>query len=164
MLITGLLWLLAVALVVFGIAGLALPALPGAPLLFLGLVTAAWADNFAYVDTQLLVVLAVLAALTYAVDIVAGALGARRFGASKWSIIGATAGALIGLFFGLPGIIFGPFLGALATEFLHSRNLAVAGKSGLGATLGMLAGALAKLAIAFSMLGLFAYARFSSGV
>jgi uncharacterized protein YqgC (DUF456 family) len=161
MLLTGMLWLLAVGLVIVGIAGLALPALPGAPLLFLGLVTAAWADNFAYVDTQLLVVLAILAALTYAVDIIAGALGARRFGASGWAIFGATAGALVGVFFGLAGIVLGPFLGALGAELLHSRNLTVAGKSGVGATLGMLAGALAKLAIAFSMLGLFAYARFS---
>ncbi|MEE4184550.1 MAG: DUF456 family protein [Gammaproteobacteria bacterium] len=163
MLLTGVLWLLAIGLVIVGIAGLALPALPGAPLLFLGLVIAAWADNFVYIDNQMLVVLAVLAALTYAVDIVAGALGARRFGASRWAIVGATVGALVGLFFGLAGIILGPFLGALAAELLHSRNLAIAGRSGVGATLGMLAGALAKLAIAFSMLGLFAYARFSGG-
>ena len=97
------LWVLAAALVIVGIAGLALPALPGAPLLFCGLVVAAWAEDFAYMGTGGIVVLAILAILTYPVDIVAGALGAKKFGASKQAMIGAGIGALIGIFFGIAG-------------------------------------------------------------
>jgi len=162
MLTIGLLWALAAVLVVIGVMGLALPALPGAPLVFLGLLVAAWAENFVFVDAPLLWLLAGLAALTYAVDFIAGALGARRFGASRWAVVGATLGAVVGLFFGLAGILLGPFAGAMAAELMVSRNLSAAGRSGIGATLGMLVGGLAKLAIAFSMLALFAVARFGA--
>jgi len=158
---TILLWILAAALIFIGIAGLALPALPGAPLLFAGLVVAAWAENFAYVGTGSIVALAVLALLTYAIDILAGALGAKKFGASKQAIVGAAIGALVGIFFGIAGILLGPFIGALIGELLQQRELAKAGMSGIGATLGFLLGAVAKLAVAFTMIGLFLVMRFS---
>jgi len=155
------LWVLAGLLVLAGLAGLALPALPGAPLLFCGLIVAAWAEDFAYVGTGSIVTLAVLALLTYPVDILAGALGARKFGASKQALIGAGIGALAGLFFGIAGIVAGPFVGALLGELSHQRELVKAGMAGIGATLGLLLGAIAKLAIAFSMIGLFLLMRFS---
>ncbi len=159
--ITGLLFLLAAFLISIGMAGLALPALPGAPLLFLGLVVAGWAEDFQYLPGEALFVLGLLASLTYAVDIVAGALGAKRFGASKRAMAGATLGAFAGIFFGLWGIALGPFAGAVVGELSHARKLRAAGRSGMGATIGMLVGAVAKLAIAFSMLGLFFFLRFA---
>jgi uncharacterized protein YqgC (DUF456 family) len=159
-----LLWLPAVLLVAAGIAGLVLPALPGAPLLFAGLVCAAWAEGFAYVGAGWLAVLGALAALSYPIDLAAGALGARRFGASGRAVIGAALGALIGLFFGLPGILLGPFVGAVLAELLwERRNLRQAGRSGLGATLGLAIGVAAKLALAFAMLGIFALVRVTGG-
>ncbi|MGH7965643.1 MAG: DUF456 domain-containing protein, partial [Candidatus Binatia bacterium] len=112
----SLLWLLAIVLIVIGIAGLVLPAVPGALLLFAGLWLAAWADNFAYVGWGTLVVLGVLAVLTYIVDFAAAAFGAQRFGASKRAVLGAVLGALVGLFFGLPGVLLGPFVGAVIGE------------------------------------------------
>ena len=155
-----LLWIPAALLVAAGIAGLALPALPGAPLLFVGLVCAAWAEDFAYVGAGWLAVLGVLAALTYPIDLAAGALGARRFGASGRAVLGAAGGAIVGRFFGLPGILLGPFVGAVLAELLwERRNLREAGRSGLGATVGLALGVAAKLALAFAMLGLFAFAR-----
>ena len=154
------LWLLAAALVAVGIAGLALPALPGAPLLFCGLVIAAWAEDFAYLGTGGIIVLAILAMLTYPVDIMAGALGAKKFGASKQAMIGAAIGALVGIFFGIAGILLGPFIGALLGELTQQRELRKAGLSGVGATIGFIVGAVAKLAIAFAMIGLFAVFRF----
>ena len=155
-----LLWVLAVLLVAAGIAGLLLPVLPGAPLLFAGLVCAAWAEDFAYVGAGWLAVLGVLAALTYPVDLAAGAVGARRFGASGRAVVGAALGALVGLFFGLPGILLGPFIGAVLAELSQRRDLRQAGRSGLGATLGLVLGVATKLALAFAMLGIFAFARF----
>ena len=158
---TILLWILALALILIGIAGLALPALPGAPLLFVGLVVAAWAEDFAYLGTGSIVTLAILALLTYPVDIIAGAMGAKKFGASKKAIAGAAIGALVGIFFGIAGIFLGPFVGALVGELMQQRELRKAGMSGIGATLGFLLGAIAKLAIAFTMIGLFLFMRFS---
>ncbi len=155
-----LIWTLAVVLLGAGIAGLTLPALPGAPLLFVGFVVAAWADDFAYMGTGTLTVFALLAMLTYLVDIVAGLLGARRFNASNKAMVGAALGAFAGLFFGIPGILLGPFAGAVAGELLSRRHWREAGWSGVGATIGLLAGTVIKLTIAFAMLGWFLFVRF----
>ena len=156
---TIILWLLAAILVLAGLIGLLLPVLPGPPLLFAGLLVAAWAEDFAYVGAGWLTVLAALAVLTYAVDFAATALGAKRFGASKRAVVGAAVGAVVGLFFGLPGILLGPFIGAVIGELTAQRELRDAGRAGVGATLGLALGVAVKLALAFSMLGLFAMAR-----
>jgi uncharacterized protein YqgC (DUF456 family) len=156
---TVLLWLLAAVLVLAGLLGLLLPVLPGPPLLFAGLLVAAWAEDFAYVGAGTLTVLAALALLSYAVDFAATALGAKRFGASKRAVVGAAVGAIVGLFFGLPGVLFGPFIGAVIGELTAQSGLGDAGRAGLGATLGLVLGVAGKLALAFSMLGLFALAR-----
>lgn len=153
-------WVAGVVLVLVGLAGLVLPALPGAPLLFAGLLLAAWADDFAYVGAGTLVVLGLLAALTFVVDAAASALTARRFGASRRAVIGAVLGGLAGLAFGLPGLVLGPFLGAVAGELSARRGLREAGWSGIGATLGLAIGIGLKLALAGAMLGLFALDRF----
>lgn len=155
------LWLLAAALVIAGIAGLALPALPGAPVLFAGLVVAGWAENFEYMGTGTIIALAVLALLTYPIDFVAGALGAKKFGASKQAIVGAAIGAFAGIFFGIVGIIIGPFIGALIGELTQQLQLRKAGLSGIGATLGLLLGTVAKLVIAFTMIAIYLAMRFS---
>jgi uncharacterized protein YqgC (DUF456 family) len=154
-----LLWALAALLIFAGVCGLVLPMMPGAPLLFLGLVVAAWADNFTYVGTGGLTVLGVLALLTYAVDIIAGAFGAQKFGASRQAIVGAAVGTLLGLFFMPVGILLGPFLGAVTGELIARKKLMEAGASGFGATIGLLLGAVAKLVLALVMLLLFAYLR-----
>ena len=155
-----LMWILALALVGVGVAGLVLPALPGAPVLFLGLVVAAWADGFTVVGTGTLILLGVMAALTYLVDFLASSFGAQRFGASKRSIVGAAVGAVVGIFFGLPGLLFGPFVGAMIGELTARRDLRAAGRAGLGATLGLAFGTAAKIALGLSMIGIFVFVRF----
>ncbi len=155
-----LLWIFAVLLSVVGLLGLVLPVLPGAPILFVGLLLGAWADDFVYVGGQTLILLGVMALLTYVVDFAATALGAKRFGASNRAITGAVLGGLAGLFFGLPGLLLGPFIGAVAGELSVQRNLKIAGRAGLGASLGVALGAAAKLALGFGMIGIFLLARF----
>ena len=76
-------------------------------------------------------------------------------------MVGAAIGALVGIFFGIAGILLGPFIGALIGELTQRRQLYAAGLSGIGATLGFLLGAVAKLAIAFAMIGLFLVMRFA---
>jgi uncharacterized protein YqgC (DUF456 family) len=155
-----LLWILAVVLVMAGLVGVVLPAVPGSPLIFAGLVMAAWAEDFAYVGAGTIAALALLAAISYAADFLAGALGARKFGASGRAVVGAVLGAIVGLFFGLPGIVLGPFVGAVLGELSARRGLIDAGRAGVGATLGLILGLALKLALAFTMLGVYVLVRF----
>ena len=154
------LWLLAFILTAAGMAGLVFPVLPGAPVLFSGLVVAAWAEGFEHVSTGTLIVLGVMAVLMYLVDFLAGAFGAKRFGASNRAIIGAALGAIVGIFFGIPGILLGPFIGAVLGELTAQSDLRAAGRAGVGATVGLALGVAAKLALAFAMLGTFVVVRF----
>ena len=153
------LWALAVILIIAGFAGLVLPVLPGAVLLMAGFFMAAWAEHFVYVGPVILSILAVLTVLTYAIDFLAGAVGAKRFGASRRAAFGAAIGALVGIFFGIPGIIIGPFAGAVIGELTVRNDLQAAGLAGIGTWLGMAIGAAAKAAIGFTMLGIFILAR-----
>ena len=152
--VTIILWVAAGVLIVIGVLGLILPVLPGAPVIFLGALLAAWAEDFAYLGLWSLIVLALLTALAIAVDFIAGAFGVKRFGASRRAVAGATIGAVVGLFFGIVGVLVGPFIGAAIGELTLRRNLAAAGRAGVGAALGLALGAAAKLAIAFAMVGI----------
>lgn len=157
-----LLWfLLALLLVLTGVAGLVLPALPGAPLLFGGLLLAAWAEDFAHVGFPSLLLIAVLCGLTMAVDFLAGVLGAKHFGASPRAVFGAAVGILAGFVLGPVGFFVGPFAGAVLGELSARRTLGEAGRAGLGVTLGMVLGAAVKLALAFCMISVFLLARFA---
>src|SRR4029079_2525938 len=99
--------LLAAGLVLVGVVGVVVPGLPGAILVFAGLALAAWIDVFVRVGRGTLAVLAALTALTYALDFVATAIGARRFGTSWWGVAGPPVGTIVGFFFGLPGPLLG---------------------------------------------------------
>lgn len=155
-----LLWLVAIALVLAGVAGLLLPVLPGAPVLLAGLVMAAWIEDFRYAGFGTIALLTVLCGLIFAVDFVAGSFGARRFGASPRAAAGAAIGALLGIFFGLPGILLGPMAGAVLGELSARRTWTEAGRAGVGATLGLVLGAAAKLGLAMAMIGVFVLVRF----
>jgi len=155
-------WILAAALVGAGLVGLVLPAIPGAPLIFAGLLWAAWAEDFVHVGLWTIVVLAVLAVLTYGIDLWATMFGAKKFGASRKAVIGAIIGSLVGIFLGFPAVIFGPFIGAVIGELLAQKNLRQATRAGIGATIGLVLGAALKLSIAFAMIGVFVVARFLS--
>ena len=155
-----LLWILAGALVVVGLAGTILPALPGVPLVFVGLLMAAWIGDFQKIGWPTLTVLAILTALAVAADLIATLLGAKRAGASKYALFGAAIGSIIGLFFGLIGILVLPFLGAVVGELIARQRLNQAARVGLASWLGMLIGALAKLSLAITMLGVFVVAYF----
>lgn len=157
---TLLLWFLAGLFVVAGLAGTILPALPGVPLVFLGLLLAAWIGDFQRISWPTLTLLAVLTALAIAADFVATLLGAKRAGASKLALLGAAIGSVVGLFFGLIGIFVLPFVGALVGELIARKRLGQAAKVGFATWLGMLLGALAKLSLAISMIGVFAISYF----
>jgi len=153
-------YLLAFLMIAVGIAGVILPALPGLPLVFLGMLLAAWAGDFERIGAATLVALGALTVISVLVDFLASAMGARRAGASRLAVAGALAGSIVGLFFGLPGLIAGPFVGALAGEWLHVRQIRQAARVGVATWIGLLVGTALKLGLAFAMLGLFGFSWF----
>jgi uncharacterized protein YqgC (DUF456 family) len=146
---------LAAVLVMIGVAGTVLPALPGTALVFGGLLLAAWAQDFTRVGPVGLGVIGALLLLSLVVDFVASVIGAKRVGASPRALIGAALGGIVGLFFGIPGLILGPFIGAFLGELWARGGLAQASKVGVGTWLGLLFAAIAKVVIAFLMIGTF---------
>ena len=146
----------AAILVVLGVLGTVLPVLPGVLFVFGGLFLAAWAQDFTCVGAVGISIIGVLALLAFAADFVASLLGARRVGASPKALIGAAIGGFVGVFFGLPGILLGPFLGAVAGELIARGGWSQATKVGVGTWLGLLFAAVAKLVLAFLMIGTFA--------
>jgi len=150
-----LLWVLAIALILVGVAGTVLPALPGVVFVFGGIVLAAWIDDFARISGWTVGALAVLAAIGFVVDYVAGAITAQRAGATKLGVIGAAVGTFAGVVTGLWGLVFMPLVGAAIGEFIAHRDALRAGRVGVATWIGLLLGAVAKLAIVFTMVGVF---------
>ena len=145
----------AALLVIVGLAGTVLPVLPGLLFVFGGLFIAAWAEGFSRVGVVGLAIIAALAVLGFAADFVASLLGAKRVGASPKALFGAAAGGVIGVFFGIPGMLLGPFAGAVLGELWARGGWRQAGKVGVGTWLGLLFAAIAKVVIAFTMIATF---------
>lgn len=150
-----LLWILSVALIALGIAGTVLPALPGTALVLAGIVLAAWIDDFVHVSVGTTAFVAALAVVAWVLDYVAGLLGARRAGASTQALIGAVLGTIVGLFMGLIGVLFMPLVGAAIGEYVAQKDQQRALKVGFATWLGMIVGLVAKVVIAFVMIGIF---------
>lgn len=157
------LYVLAGALIVVGLLGTFLPALPGMPLIFGGMLLAAWVGDFQIIGGWTLLVLGLMSLLALGIDFVASTLGVKKIGASNKAAIGAALGTLAGLPFALPGLLVGPFAGAVIGELLHRQaydraNVGEAAKIGAATWIAMAIGAALKLAVAFIMLGIFALA------
>lgn len=151
----ALLWALSIALIVAGLAGTVLPALPGTAFVLGGIVLGAWIDDFTRVGAGTLALVSVLAVLAWALDYAAGLLGAKRAGASRQALVGAAVGTVAGLFMGLVGVFFMPLVGAAIGEYIARRDEQRALQVGLSTWLGIMVGLIAKLVIAFMMIGIF---------
>ena len=152
------LYVLAALLIVGGMAGAVLPTLPGIPMIFGGIWLAAAVDHYRHLGMWWLLVIGALGSIGVIVDFIASALGARRVGASRLALWGASLGTLIGMFFGVPGLLFGPFVGALLGELASGNSVLRSAHVGIGTWLGLLFGTLLKLVISFVMVGLFGLA------
>lgn len=148
-------YILVAALLIAGLAGSLLPLVPGTPLILAAALLHALVTDFSPIGAGRLLMLAALAALAYVLDYVAGAVGAKKFGGSVWALVGALVGAVVGLFFGPPGLLIGPVVGAVAGELLKSGEVEHSLKAGFGALVGMAVALLARVALAFTMVGLF---------
>ncbi len=149
---------LALALLVMclGLAGSILPGLPSTPLVLLAAIGHKLYFGETGVGWIVMLVLVLVTVLSLAMDYVASVYGAKRLGATWRGATGAIVGGLIGIFFNLPGILLGPFIGAMAFELAGGRNFKDSSRAGVGATLGLLAGAIGKLLCCLAMMGLFA--------
>ncbi|HEX5960262.1 MAG TPA: DUF456 domain-containing protein [Rhodanobacteraceae bacterium] len=145
-------------LIVAGFIGTLLPILPGVPAMFGGMLLAAWVGHFEKIRVWVVVILGVLAAISIVFDFLAGTYGAKRYGASRAAAWGAFIGTIVGLFFGIPGLLLGPFIGAVIGQLVSGSPIEHATRVGVGTWIGLLIGTAIKLATAFMMLGTFALA------
>ncbi|WP_114241302.1 DUF456 domain-containing protein [Dyella sp. C9] len=152
------LYLLAAVLIVAGLVGNILPALPGIPMIFGGIWLAAAVDQYRHLGVWWLVVIGALGTVGILVDFVAGTLGAKRVGASPLALTGAALGTLVGMFLGIPGLLLGPFVGALLGELASGTSVLRSAHVGAATWVGLLVGTLVKLVLSFMMIGLFAFA------
>ena len=142
-----------IALMLIGLIGSVLPFIPGSPLILLGAFIYAWYPDFLVVTWETLVILLFFTVLSQILDYLASILGAKKSGASRWGMSGAFLGGIIGLFSG--GILIDPFTGALLLELFHGQDLPASLKIGLGTLVGFLGGAIGKIIIALTMIGIF---------
>jgi uncharacterized protein len=148
-------WILSTLLIVIGLAGTVLPALPGPIFVLAGVVLAAWIDGFARVGMAAVAIVTVLAVMAWLLDYAAGMLGARKVGASRQALIGAAAGTVAGLFLGFVGVLFMPLVGAAVGEYWARRDQQQALTVGVATWLGILAGLAAKVVMVFMMVGVY---------
>jgi uncharacterized protein YqgC (DUF456 family) len=152
---TTVLYIVGVLLVAAGLVGLLLPAIPGSPLIFAGILAVAWADGFTRIGLVELLILGALTLAISAIDFLGSVVGAKHFGSSRWGMLGAFVGLVAGLPFGLVGIVLGPALGAVFAEVIMvDPDLRRAGKVGLGTLIGLVVGAALKYAVAAVLIGL----------
>ncbi|WIG55306.1 MAG: hypothetical protein OJF61_001092 [Rhodanobacteraceae bacterium] len=152
----NILWYVVAGIIIAaGFVASILPNLPGIPVMFGGMLLAAWVGHFDKIRVWVIVILGVLAAFSIVFDFLAGTYGAKRYGASKAAVWGAFIGTIIGLFFGIPGIFLGPFIGAVIGQLASGSRVGHAARVGVGTWIGLLIGTAIKLAVAFMMLGTF---------
>ena len=155
----NILWYVVAGIIIAaGFVGAILPVLPGIPVMFGGMLLAAWIGHFEKIPLWVIVVLGILAAFSVVFDFLAGSYGAKRYGASTAAAWGALIGTIVGLFFGIPGLLLGPFIGAVIGQLVSGSKLDHATRVGFGTWIGLLIGTAIKLAVAFMMLGTFALA------
>ncbi len=146
---------------ILGLAGLLYPLIPSPVTLFIGLLLIAWAEKFTYVGGYTITAMFLLTVIAHVLDFIAGAFGAKKFGAHKRAVLGALIGSVVGIFFGFVGIIVGPFIGAMAGQLSVKRDINEASVAGFGAWIGFITGLAVKLSIGLSLVGLFLIMRFA---
>src|SRR3984893_6633313 len=151
-----LLYVTAATLILTGLVGAVVPVLPGIPLIFAGIWLLAHVDQYRHLGLWWLVGIALVGAVGLTIDLVAGALGAKQVGASSRAVWGALLGTAVGLFFGLPGLLLGPFFGALLGELAAGNSVLRSTHVGVGTWIGLIFGTLIKLVASLTMVALFA--------
>jgi uncharacterized protein len=146
--------IIAVGLILVGLACAVLPALPGIPVIFTGIWLLAGVDGYRHLGKGWLIGIAVVGIVGISMDLLAGVLGAKRVGASRQALWGALFGTVIGLFFGIAGLLLGPFLGAVLGELAAGNSPLRSTQVGVGTWIGLIFGTLMKLVCSLTMVAL----------
>ncbi len=149
---------LGTALVLIGFIGSILPVIPGPPISWVGLLLLKWTDYItdhgeAYGNALWILLFFVI--LVTILDYVVPIMGTKKYGGSKRGVWGATIGVVVGLFFGPPGIIIGPFLGAYIGEITTGKKERDALRAAWGSFVGFLLGVGMKLMVCGTILFFF---------
>jgi uncharacterized protein len=151
----SLFYVIAAVLLAVGLVGAVVPMVPGIPLIFAGVWLIARVDQYRHLGRWWLLAIAVIGSLGLAVEVIAGSLGAKRMGATKQAVWGAMLGTVIGLFFGIPGLLLGPFAGALLGELASGNSVLRATHVGIGTWMGLIFGTIFKLVTSLMMVAMF---------
>ena len=142
-------------LMVAGLAGAVLPFVPGTPFILAGALIYTLATDSSPIGVGRLVILGALAVLAWGLGYAGAALGAKKYGGSRWAVAGALIGAMVGIFLGPLGLLLGSLAGAVVGELARTGNLEESARSGFGALAGVIMGAVAHFTLALVMVGLF---------
>ena len=149
-------WFFTIVLFAVGLIGTIVPVLPGTTVILAGaIIHRLMLGPEKSIGWHTIIVLVLLTLVTYGIDILAGYLGAKYFGATKWGAFGAILGALVGLFFGLLGLFLGPVIGVIIGEVIAGKRMIDAGRAGWGSLIGNIGAMLAKLIFALTMIIIF---------
>jgi len=149
-------WFFTIALFAVGLIGTVLPILPGTTIILAAaIIHRVILGAEKSIGWKTIVVLVLLTLVSYAFDFLGSYFSAKYFGATRWGALGAIAGALVGLFFGIIGLFAGPVIGAVAGEFIAGKRMIDAGRAGWGSLLGNLGALIGKLTIALVMINVF---------
>jgi uncharacterized protein YqgC (DUF456 family) len=146
----------AMFLMSLGIIGSIVPGLPSTPIVVLTAIGHKLYFHETGAAWWVIIILGLLMVGSLVLDYLASILGAKRLGATWRGAVGAVVGGLVGLFFSLPGILLGPLIGAVVFELAGGRDWRQSSKAGVGATLGLLAGAIGKIGVCLIMMAIFA--------
>ncbi len=148
--------IISLLVILVGLAGIIFPILPSTPLIWVGVFIYAACDGFETIGWTLLLIFAVLAIVSIVLDYLGGVIGAKKYGATRWGLIGSVIGGIVGFFMGgIIGLVFGPFFGAVSFELLFGKDLKGAFRSGMGTLVGFLGGVIIKLVISIVIIGIF---------
>ena len=147
--------IIAAFIMFLGIIGSFLPVLPGPLTSWIGLLVLHFTDVIPMDKTFLIITFAV-AICIWILDYIIPAIGTKRFGGSKYGMVGTTIGLIVGLLAPIPGgIIIGPFIGALLGELINKNDTKAATKAAFGSFIGFLTSTFIKFVVAIIYLGLF---------
>lgn len=156
------LFAISIIIMLAGMAGIIVPIIPSIPLIWLGSFIYAIFTHFEKITWVVLLIFALLTIFSIVLENIGNVYGAKRFGATKWGIIGSIVGTGVGFYTGGPvGLILGPVIGTIVFEFIGGKGYKGALKSGLGNFVGFLGGSILKFVVGLAMIIVFIWKVFA---
>ena len=156
------LFAISVMIMLVGMAGIIVPIIPSIPLIWLGAFLYAIFTHFEKITWMLLLIFALLTIFSIVLENLGNVYGAKKFGATRWGIIGSVVGTGVGFYIGGPvGLILGPIVGTVVFELIGGKGYKGALKSGLGNFVGFLGGSIIKLIVGLTIIFIFIWKVFA---